>query len=553
VRNERRLPGATPSPWRSICRTPRVREDQGFTLIELVIVSLILPIIIGAMTLSLIAIFSTDGSVSGRLQGSGDAQVISANYEKDVQSAALVTSDNAPSTGPGPCETSAEATNSLVTQVLGLQLGSGQTGVMQTEISYVEVPESGNHYSLFRNSCQIGSTIPITAVAISNNVASGLAATITCDATLTSALVSGTSYTTLNVSSLPDTVSATGTPDQITISTGGSPATVATFTASSAASTGAHAISVTARTPSSNFPVGSQVVDSSWATRDNCGANAGWVGTTSLTGVTLPVSELGSSPSQPYRLTALPGASSPASGQTPVVTPNSSCGFATPGTGTYASSLCFVDFTPYSATPVACPGFTGYQVISAPIANTPYTLTFCLQVTGTTVTPHIIPTYFAPPTSEAFLGNNGFYTGIPGNPALYQTGGGTTTVSVVNIQVLDSNNNPATGWELVTGDAESTDAGEWMTWSTSLPSATAPAPVLNLLPNSPTSQIGNACADPTSPDGLTNIGTTTVKCAASVSSDKTGTVMLEASAPTQLTVSMYGSGLEAMFLGLLLP
>jgi hypothetical protein len=514
---------------------------------------LVLPIIIGAMTLSLIAIFSTDGSVSSRLQGSGDAQVISANYEKDVQSAALITSDNAPSTGPAPCETSAEAANPLVTQVLGLQLGSGQTGVMQTEISYVEVPESGNHYSLFRNSCQIGSTVPTTTVAISSNVTSGLAATITCDATLTSALASGTSYTTLNVSSLPDTVSATGTPDQVTISAGGSPATVATFTASSAASTGAHTISVTALSPSSNFPVGSQVVDSSWATRDNCGANAGWVGTSSLTGVTLPVSELGSSSSQPYRLTALPGASSPSSGQTPVVTPNSSCGFATPGTGTYASSLCFVDFTPYSATPVACPGFAGYQVISAPIADTPYTLTFCLQVTGTSVSPHIIPTYFAPPTSEAFLGNNGFYTGIPGNPALYQTGGGTTTVSVVNIQVLDSNNNPATGWELVTGDAESTDAGEWMTWSTALPSATAPAPVLKLLPNSPTSQIGNACADPTSPDGLTGIGTTTVKCAASVSSDKTGTVMVETPAPTQLTVSMYGSGLEAMFLGLLLP
>jgi hypothetical protein len=176
-----------------------------------------------------------------------------------------------------------------------------------------------------------------------------------------------------------------------------------------------------------------------------------------------------------------------------------------------------------------------------------------MQVTGTAVSPHIIPTYFAPPTSEAFLGNNGFYTGIPGNPALYQGGGGTTTVSVVNIQVLDSNNNPATGWELVTGDAESTDAGEWMTWSTALPSATAPAPLLSLLPNSSTSNIGNACADPTSPDGLTGIGTTTVKCAANVSSDKTGTVMVETPAPTQLTVSMYGSGLEAMFLGLLLP
>ena len=310
---------------------------------------------------------------------------------------------------------------------------------------------------------------------------------------------------------------------------------------------------MTALSPSSNFAVGSQVVDSSWSTRDNCGANAGWIGSASITGVTLPISELGSPANQPYQLTALPGASSPASGQTPVGTPNSSCGFATPGTGTYASSLCFVDFSSYSATPVTCPGFTGYQKISAPITTTPYTLTFCLQVTGTAVSPHIIPTYFAPPTSEAFLGNNGFYTGIPGNPALYQTGGGTTTVSVVNIQVLDSNNNPATGWELVTGDIGVDRRRRMDDLGVRRSSATAAAPVLKLLPNTPTSDIGNACANPTSPDGLTNIGTTTVKCAASVSSDKTGTVMVEAPAPTQLQVTMYGSGLEAMFLGLLLP
>ena len=38
-----------------------------------------------------------------------------------------------------------------------------------------------------------------------------------------------------------------------------------------------------------------------------------------------------------------------------------------------------------------------------------------------------------------------------------------------------------------------------------------------------------------------------------MSSDKTGTVMLEAAAPTKLTVQMVGTGLEAMFMGVLLP
>ena len=77
-----------------------------------------------------------------------------------------------------------------------------------------------------------------------------------------------------------------------------------------------------------------------------------------------------------------------------------------------------------------------------------------------------IPTYTDPPNSEAFLGNNGFYTGIPGNPALYQNQEGTTsTVTITNIQVLGSGGVPATNWNLVTGDAESTDAGESITWT----------------------------------------------------------------------------------------
>jgi prepilin-type N-terminal cleavage/methylation domain-containing protein len=537
------------TPWRRHMRSAEEFDERGFTLIELIIVALILPIIIGAITLALISVFSIQGSVASRLTGSGDAQVVSANYEKDVQSASLITTNGA-STGPAPCETAAQSGD---TQVLGLEWGGGQTGSVQTEVSYVEVPGTSSN-SLVRNACQVGSTVPTATTVISSNVITGLTASVTCAATLSTALTSGTSYSSLTVSALPDGVAGT---DPITVTSGGAAQVSATFTASSLASSGAHTIAVTAKAPTTKFAVGSQVIDSKWTSNNNCGAATAWIGTAAVTGVTLPVTEPGASGTTgnqyQYSLTALPGASSPASGQTPIAASNSSCGFATPGTGTYASSLCFVDFTPYSQTPVSCPGSPGYQQISAPIATTPYTLTFCLQVSGTAVAPHIIPTYFSPPTSEAFLGNNGFYTGIPGNPALYQTGAGTTTATIIDIQVLDSNGNPATGWELVTGDAESTDAGEWMTWSTATSAPASSPPVLNLLPNSSTSQIGNACADPTSPDGLTGVGSTTVECAASISSDKTGTVMVEAAAPTALTVSMYGSGLEALFLGLLLP
>jgi hypothetical protein len=306
-------------------------------------------------------------------------------------------------------------------------------------------------------------------------------------------------------------------------------------------------------------------------------AASGWISADGVTGVKLLTTEAASATASSYQfsLAAVPRASAnPGQLSAASTTPNASCGFAAPTTGTYASSLCFIDLTNWN-TQLSAPGSQcagGAVGISAPIANSPYTMTFCLSVVshasdgavlqGTTtavdggipvtgfddIAAVPLPTYYNPPTSEAFLGNNGFYTGVPGDPALYTVvEGSTSVITMSNIQVLDAQGNLATDWELVTGDAESTDTSESITWSTG-----AGGPVLDLLPNSPTSEIGNACANPTSPDGLTGVGTQTVKCAESVSSDKTGTVMLAALVPQTLTVTLVGSGRQAMFLGLLL-
>ena len=89
-----------------------------------------------------------------------------------------------------------------------------------------------------------------------------------------------------------------------------------------------------------------------------------------------------------------------------------------------------------------------------------------------------LPTYSCPPGSEAYLGNNGFYTGVPGDPALYEVDeGSTATVTINRIELLSSNGETATNWELVTGDAESTDDGESITWTSNED--------LSLLHNSP--------------------------------------------------------------------
>jgi hypothetical protein len=155
-----------------------------------------------------------------------------------------------------------------------------------------------------------------------------------------------------------------------------------------------------------------------------------------------------------------------------------------------------------------------------------------------------------------------FYTNVPGDPAIYQTASGTTTVTVSDVKVTNGNGTPMTGWSLVTGDAETTDAGESITWTSDQP--------FSLLPNSPGDPVGlnvsspsesGACSAPTSPDGLTpqsllTGGTSlTVEGASSVSTSnpRTGTVMLEAPAPTTLTDTLVGTGLEGVFIGLLLP
>lgn len=270
------------------------------------------------------------------------------------------------------------------------------------------------------------------------------------------------------------------------------------------------------------------------------------------------------------------------------------------------------------------------EQMSQGLAGTPFTISFCISASGSgydngQVGASPVPTYYNPTpvpdgfASEAFLGNNGFYTGIPGYPALYQcaaskpiqvpvgcgsTGSGgdvTTTLSLSNIEVTNPSGVAVTGWELVTGDAESTDTGESIAWTTcpGIASGTvsSPAggpqtvytgtkcvstdPVLNLLDNSSSSAFGNACSyngytggNPSTPQSVyaewTNGSSTTtlsqanlspvtpstgnsMECAENVQLNKTGTVMLEAAAPSNLTINLNAQpGAQAIFVGVLL-
>ncbi len=463
--------------------------------------------VMGAIAVGILSVFSLQSSVSNRLTDSGDAQQVTLHVQNDVQSAIQITTNSSP-TIPAPCL----PTGSTQVQLMALQLGNG------TEISYgANQSSTDKGYALWRNVCSSGSTTPSSSTVIAHD--------------------------------LPSSV-VTKSPVTITCSSG----------------------VACAAGPGGTF-----------AYQD------GWVSTLGISGVTFVVKAPESA--YKYQVTAVPVATANSSQLAQVSTPSTGCGFAVATSGTYGSTLCFVDFTPWNnqtpAAGITCP--TGALPMSANVSSTPFTLDLCMSVTATVggspippgptsapaacgvaarngyddITAVPLPTYTCPGAngtgSEAFLGNNGFYTGVQGDPALYTvTQGSTAVVSITNIGLFSANGDAATGWQLVTGDAESTDQStEYIIWQSNQN--------LSLLPNSANSPIGNACgssgqyAPPSynnTSGGLSGVGTTKVECTNPVGSNgvnHTGTAMLEATTPNSLTVTMQGSGLQAIFLGVILP
>ena len=147
-----------------------VSDDAGFTLVELLIVVVILPLVIGAMSLGLISVFSLQDGVSGRLVDSASVQVVSSVFLKDVQSAGLLTAPTAPASTTPKCG-SALASPPTQTQLLGLAWngsGSSPSG-FQNHVSYVTELD-GTQYSLIRQFCTGGSTIATSTTMIATNI-----------------------------------------------------------------------------------------------------------------------------------------------------------------------------------------------------------------------------------------------------------------------------------------------------------------------------------------------------------------------------------------------
>jgi uncharacterized repeat protein (TIGR01451 family) len=199
------------------------------------------------------------------------------------------------------------------------------------------------------------------------------------------------------------------------------------------------------------------------------------------------------------------------------------CSFADSGSGTYANTLCWLDLSSIDSRAATSQG----QQLSVTLPGG-YTITATVKTSGGAGAPHVLPTW-----SGAYLGKQA-YTGVTGKPAYYQTqSGSTTTVALSGIQVTDKNGIVVTGYAFVGADAESTDAGESIAWTSdkSLRSI---------------GTLGNACGGT-----LTGVGTTSVRCSATSTGTKTGTAILAATNPSTLSQTMVGSGLQAVAFGVL--
>lgn len=137
------------------------RGDEGMTLIELLVTLLILPLVIGGLAFGLVAVFSLQSNVSGRITDSGDAQTLSASFSKDVQSAQQLTDSSTPTCGAGR-------------QLIAFEWGATSVGYLNY-VSYNSLPNgSTTTYSLVRNLCI---SAPSPSPSLTQTVVTDLSAT----------------------------------------------------------------------------------------------------------------------------------------------------------------------------------------------------------------------------------------------------------------------------------------------------------------------------------------------------------------------------------------
>jgi len=211
---------------------------------------------------------------------------------------------------------------------------------------------------------------------------------------------------------------------------------------------------------------------------------------------------------------------------------NTSCHFSASGTGKYADTLCWLDFSGLDPAQAAKGQDFAFTIDGG---NTLYAT---VTRSGAAVGAAAFPTW-----GGAYLGNRGFYSGTAGKPALYQADAGQTgpksTLTLSNMRVVTPQGMEVLQWSIVGADAESTDVNESITWNST-------NPITSLTATRTGNGLGNACAG-----GFTGVGTTQVKCTGAGTDTKTGTAILASQRPVTFSQTMVGGGREAVAFGVL--
>ncbi len=218
-----------------------------------------------------------------------------------------------------------------------------------------------------------------------------------------------------------------------------------------------------------------------------------------------------------------------------------SCSTADPGSGKYAETLCWIDFS----------GYDHYQAISSEGQRMTLPLpggwhaSFILKTTGQPL--HATP---FPTDVNAYFGNSN-YTGVAGSAALLQDTGPNkpleSTIAIEGVMVKDATGQPVEGYSLVSADAETTDwepisqKKEKITWESS-------DPIYAISGDG--DALGNACNGV-----LQGIGTTTVICdgEGTLVEPRTGAAIVASAASERMTQTFYAErGVEAGAFGFLI-
>jgi Tfp pilus assembly protein PilV len=140
------------------------RGDEGFTLVELLITIVILPLIIGGLVVMLLLVFQTQSDVSNNLSGAGDSTVTASAITQDVESATAVTSEASP----------------LACGTTGAQILATKDSETSDISSYVVVVKNGKNELLREECTNSNTTTPFSKTVLSPNVPTGLSATVKC-------------------------------------------------------------------------------------------------------------------------------------------------------------------------------------------------------------------------------------------------------------------------------------------------------------------------------------------------------------------------------------